>query len=876
MRIGDGASARGLIPSAGLSRRATSSKPLRAASPLAGRLAKGLTVAVEGLSELRSPGATAGRSQSAGLDRVKGLVESIRQTAYAHLSDSSLDSNRLSAGSAQQAIDSALLEIGNIIGTPLRLGGAENAAVSGVNDGQIVSYEVLSLPQNADVTIGGRVSRPPREVTLSVRHRRGINSVSGINQSQIAGVETDRLTPGSVATVSGTVDAVATAAELIYVGQPGGLVSGTATFRLTGPSGSADLSVTEGETLADAAQRINDATADTGIVAEVQGDTLRLASSTVGASATIVVDNVERDDVVSVGSINEQQVSNFQVVSMPSESEITIGGTVTQAARHAELTYMGGPGGVVVDSATFNLSGSLGSTSISITQGESLVEVAQSINDETEATGVIASTSGNDLLLSSVEAGSAASLAVELTDITQYIDVSGVNPSQISNFQVVAAEPDSQRTLSGSVTQAADAAQLTYTGFIGLVAANANFTLTGNLGSADISAFALEGLTTLRNRINLENGTTGVVASVSGNTLTLTSSGVGSAATVAVEVNSGSFNTSGGNGDGTANGTDAQLTINGQAVVGAGNNVSFADSLGSYTFTLASGFAGAFSTITVTSANGSFDVVGGNGDQTADGADALATINGQALVANGNTFSVNTGSGQFTLEIVDGFSGDLDYIEVASVLADFTIEGGDGGGADSGAAGQATINGQTLQSSNGTFVASIAGGDVTVTFADSFAGAFDPFLIRAKDRPTAIDAPVRPGRERRSVAVINGQRVSGTRGQFLFRQEDVEVSLQFAGRFRGEFDPIRITAGGDQTESFKSSPSTDISDEVRRILEPLFSLGSGGSAGPAPLGRAHRTTTDILSQLAANGIGQSSSTPLRSLRSGYGNLDLLA
>jgi hypothetical protein len=668
---------------------------------------------------------------------------------------------------------------------------------------------------------------------------------------------------------------VATAAELIYVGQSGGLVSGTASFRLTGPSGNANLSVTAGETLAGAAERINDATATTGVFADVQGDSLRLATSAVGASATIVVDSVERDDVVTVGSLNEQQVMGFQALSMPSESQITIGGTITAAASHAQLMYQGGGGGVVVDSATFSLSGSLGSTSISITQGESLADVAGRINQLTGTTGVVASTTGNDLLLSSVEAGSDASLAVELTDITQYLNVSSVNPSQINNFQVVAAEPDSERTLSGSVTQTATVAELTYTGFIGLVTNNANFTLTGNLGSAAITANALESLTTLRNRINLQSGVTGVVASVSGNTLTLSSSGVGSAATVAVTVNSGTFNTSGGNG--TANGGDAQLIINGQAIVAAGNDVSFSDSVGSYTFTLASGFTGAFSPITVTSANGTFDVVGGNGDQTAQGTDALATINGQALVADGNTFSINTGGGHFTLEIVDGFADALDDIHVESALAEFTINGGDGNGTDSGADGVATINGQTLHSSNGRFVAALAGGNVAVTFADSFVGAFDPFMVRARDRAAKTESPGNDVRDRRSTAVINAQRVSGQRGRFSFQQEGVELVLQFTNRFRGEFDPINITASGGLEEFDESVSVSDISVAVRRMLEPLFSLASGGAnAGQSLAGRALRTSTEVLAQLATQRVGSARGAASRTLRSGQAVLDLLA
>jgi uncharacterized membrane protein len=853
----------------------TSSKAARATGPLASRLAKGLSVAAESSFQPLSPGRAAGRGHSAGLDRVTQLVESIRQIAYTQLSGLPSDSNRTSAA-AQQAINSALAEIGQIIGRPLRLGGAENAQVAGVNDQQIVSYEVMSLPPDSDIAISGRVLAAPREAVLAVRTRRRTDSVSGINPSQIASVETGSLAPGSVTTVSGTVDAVATAAELTYVGQSGGLVSGTATFRLTGPSGSANLSVTAGETLAGAAQRVNNATASTGVFAEVQGDSLRLATNSVGAAATIVVDSVERDDVVTVGSLNEQQVTSFQVLSMPSESQVTIGGSITSAASRAELTYQGGSGGVVVDSATFNLSGSLGSTSISITQGELLADVAGRINEETATTGVVASTSGDDLLLSSVEAGSAASLAVELTSITQYIDVSGVNPSEINNFQVLSAEPDSQRTLSGSVTQSATAAQLNYTGFIGLVTSNANFTLTGNLGSAVITANAFESLTTLRNRINLQSGVTGVVASVSGNTLTLRSSGVGSAATVEVDVNSGTFNTSGGNGNGTANGTDAQLTINGQQVVAAGNNVSFSDSLGSYSFTVASGFTGAFSTITVTSSNGEFDVVGGNGDGTAEGADALATINGQALIADGNTFSIDTGGGQFTLEVVDGFSGALDDIEVQSTLAEFTINGGDGNGTDVGADGQATINGQTLYSSDGRFVAALAGGNVAVTFANSFVGAFDPFLVRARDHAAKAVSPDN-GRDRRSTAVINGQRVSGQRGRFSIQQDGVELAVRFANRFRGEFDPIRVTAGGGHAESGESVAESDISVEVRRMLEPLFSLASGGQdAGQTLVGRALRTTSEVLAQLATQRTGAASGSASRSLSSGQTVLDLLA
>jgi hypothetical protein len=407
---------------------------------------------------------------------------------------------------------------------------------------------------------------------------------------------------------------------------------------------------------------------------------------------------------------------------------------------------------------------------------------------------------------------------------------------------------------------------LSYAGFIGLVSSTANFTLTGSLGSADISVSFLESLTSVRNRINLETATTGVVASVDGNNLVLTSTGVGSAASVAVIVNSGTFNVNGGNGNGTANGVDALLTINGQPVVAAGNDVAFTDALGSYTFSLVQGYTGAINPINVTSANGTFEVDGGNGDGTASGADAEATINGQLHIAAGNTFNVSTGGGEFVLEIAEGFSGALDPISITSSLSEFTIVGGNGNGTASGADGHATINAQTLTSTDGTFAVATAGGALHVSFLEEFAGAFDPFTVSVANQRVFG----REGSSRRNdgaTALINGQRLDRDQGWFLYSQNGVAVSLEFAPGFSGAFDPFTVSAAEGDAESLGGELAGEEAEHIRKLIAPLLSLASGGENAGLRMnrGRAIRLSAIALHELANSGLGQNRNAP-RSLR----------
>jgi flagellin-like hook-associated protein FlgL len=150
--------------------------------------------------------------------------------------------------------------------------------------------------------------------------------------------------------------------------------------------------------------------------------------------------------------------------------------------------------------------------------------------------------------------------------------VSGANPAEVRQVSVYDRNTTSEsQTLSINVSVAAEQAQLNYAGNPGgLAQADAEFTITGALGSFSFEVTEDEALTAVRDRINAESYATGVTASVAGDNLVLASTGYGSDATIAVEVTSGAFAVTGGNGDGTAAGIDALAIVNGTAVTGDG------------------------------------------------------------------------------------------------------------------------------------------------------------------------------------------------------------------------------------------------------------------------------------------------------------------
>ena len=361
-------------------------------------------------------------------------------------------------------------------------------------------------------------------------------TINGVNAEQIESFSTTSTASGTT-TLSGQFVSDSQGAELRLVGASGSTIAGTATFDLTGSAGTASFAVTEGESLADVEGRVNAETGTTGVSATVDGNELVFASTDSGETASVTVSNIVRDSSTSVSGVNGLQVTDFQVGSITANTVRTIDGTIDSAATSAELVYQGASG-EVVDDATFDVTGDLGTARISVTGGETLSTAANRINLETASTGITATVDGDQLRFTSNDTGSSATLSVQLVDVESHVSTSGVNGSQLSSFTVDAIADNSSTVFSGTIDQAASSAELTRTfGVLGN-GSNATLELTGSEGTATISVGIFESAQSVRDKINVESANTGVTASVSGNTLTITSTDVGSAAAIEVNVTS--------------------------------------------------------------------------------------------------------------------------------------------------------------------------------------------------------------------------------------------------------------------------------------------------------------------------------------------------
>jgi hypothetical protein len=559
----------------------------------------------------------------------------------------------------------------------------------------------------------------------------GQSSISGVNAAQIPLFNTLSSPTSGSETLAGSLVSTGTRASLRYIGQPGGTVVDDARFLLLGADGTATISITADESLADVAVRINSRSSATGVTAVVEGDDLLLQSTAAGSRATVQVELVDSIGEVTTTGVNPTQIASL-AASNVEPGEHVLSGSVTRTASQAVLSLRGTASGVVADGATFEVRGSDGTATISITAGESLADVAERVDALSGSTGVQATVSGNDLVFQSAGVGSAASVEVELLQVDHHITVSGVDVQQVSGFAVQNLQDGETDTLGGSVTQAAGIAQLTFNGnFLGLVGRNATFTLAGNSGSVSFSVTSLETLQSLVNRVNAATDATGVQATKQGNTVVFSSTGVGSDSFVNIDATSGQFPVSGGDGNGQAIGTDAVAVINGQTITADGNDFNYISAVGSYSFTVVQGFTGSLSAITIESQPGEFELVGGNGDGTAAGLDALAVVNGVERTGVGNRVTFTDASGQFEIEFQAGFTGAFDPITIRRDLVDFEIQGGNGAGRAVGADAVAVINGVRRVGSQNEFLIHGREGSYLLQFADGFSGDFDPITITA-------------------------------------------------------------------------------------------------------------------------------------------------
>ena len=108
---------------------------------------------------------------------------------------------------------------------------------------------------------------------------------------------------------------------------------------------------------------------------------------------------------------NTAQIQDLQVYSTNGR---TISGSVTATATQASRTYTGA-GGKTTAAATFDLTGQRGSVAVTVSNGETLTNLAASINQYSHRTGITAAVAGNKVTLTTIDYGTAATLDVTVT-----------------------------------------------------------------------------------------------------------------------------------------------------------------------------------------------------------------------------------------------------------------------------------------------------------------------------------------------------------------------------------------------------------------------------------------------------------------------------
>jgi flagellin-like hook-associated protein FlgL len=174
----------------------------------------------------------------------------------------------------------------------------------------------------------------------------------------------------------------------------------------------------------------------------------------------------------------------------------------------------------------------------------------------------------------------------------------GLDSREIRELQVLGLG-DNQ--IQGQVTTRAERGKLTYTGLLGRTSSNANITVTGPDGSATFNILTLTSLSSLATTINNQMHKTGIRASVDPNNsskLHFHTVEFGSDASVTIQVNSGTFNVTGGS-DGTDSGVDAVAEINGETLTGNGNRFSYNRNGLRFELEFEEHFSGRFHTVTI-------------------------------------------------------------------------------------------------------------------------------------------------------------------------------------------------------------------------------------------------------------------------------------
>ncbi|HYW80635.1 MAG TPA: flagellin [Thermoguttaceae bacterium] len=240
--------------------------------------------------------------------------------------------------------------------------------------------------------------------------------------------------------------------------------------------------------------------------------------------------------------------------------------------------------------------------------------------------------------------------------------VSDVNAEQVTDIQVQANAGGGQQTPDIEVTQAATAAEMTFNNGSGSLDQDTTLMLSGDQGTVTLQFSAGTTLDQVATAVQASQETSGVTASVDGNDLTLTSTAVGSDATVSAAAIEGTFDVG---PDTTVEGTDIVVNVDGVEFTGDGNQVQVDTATLKADIEFAEGFTGEVDPITISGDAMTFSF-SPKVSQTASV--AMPTINTAALgngngrlsdLTSGGKFDLSSGNLSQAMEVIDAASMDV-------------------------------------------------------------------------------------------------------------------------------------------------------------------------------------------------------------------------
>ena len=243
-----------------------------------------------------------------------------------------------------------------------------------------------------------------------------------------------------------------------------------------------------------------------------------------------------------------------------------------------------------------------------------------------------------DSILQAVDSLSRTQFAGQrLLDGTSSYRTTGADPTEVLDVDVLDKQTSDDITISINVTQQAAQASDSYTD--GTLASDTTLVVTGSNGTTTLSLSSGATTQDIADAFNEVTYLTGVTATrIDASQVDFASVGYGSAATIEIEATAGTFDTSGG---GSAEGTDAIATINGQSVTGAGSTFYYYGNQVSLVIEAATSATGALDAFVV-SGDGLRFVIGTSPSATASiGLPKLTTTSLGGVT--GNLYSIRSG-----------------------------------------------------------------------------------------------------------------------------------------------------------------------------------------------------------------------------------------